>query len=490
MARRGLAGAPPRDERRLTVEKIGGTSMSRALELLDTVLIGSRQGPACYQRIFVVSAFAGMTNALLEHKKTAEPGVYGLFATMAGEARWSAALDDVGEAMRAVNAQLLSDATQLHIGNAFVDERIQGLRHCLLDLQRLCSYGHFQLTEHLHAVREMLAALGEAHSAHTLTLLLQHHGVNACLVDLTGWREDDHLPLDERIQRAFAGLDLGTQLPIVTGYAQCRDGLMREFDRGYSEVTFAAIASLLNAREAIIHKEFHLSSADPQLIGADKVRKIGRTNYDVADQLSNMGMEAIHPKAAKRLRQAGVPLRVTNAFEPQDPGTLIDVSTAARAGVEIVSGLALTRLELFEQDMVGVKGYDAAILDALARHRVRIVSKTSNANTIVHHIQAPASALVKVEADLAARFPLARISAQPVSLVSIIGRDLRGLKVMLRGLKALGAAGIEPIAMQECGRAVDVQFVLQPEDQATAIEVLHDAFFDTAAVRRGLSSAA
>jgi aspartate kinase len=323
-----------------------------------------------------------------------------------------------------------------------------------------------------------------------LTLLLQHHGVNATFVDLTGWRDGEQPDLDARITGAFQALDLSRQLPIVTGYAQCREGLMREFDRGYSEVTFAAIASLLRAREAIIHKEFHLSSADPRLIGVDAVRKIGRTNYDVADQLSNMGMEAIHPKAAKRMRQAGVPLRVANAFEPQDPGTLIDVSCATQAKVEIVSGLPLVRLEVFEQDMVGVKGYDAAILDVLARHRIRIVSKVSNANTIVHHIEAPTAALKQAECDLAERFPAARISATPISLVSVIGRDLSGLQVMLRGLKVLYAAGIDPLSTQECGRAVDVQFVLRREDQQQAVRVLHDAFFGSSAASFGLSSAA
>ena len=34
--------------------------------------------------------------------------------------------------------------------------------------------------------------------------------------------------------------------------------------------------------------------------------------------------------------------------------------------------------EFYDQDMVGVKGYDTEILDALKRHRVRIISKTSN----------------------------------------------------------------------------------------------------------------
>ncbi|MCO6062790.1 aspartate kinase, partial [Pseudomonas sp. MOB-449] len=75
---------------------------------------------------------------------------------------------------------------------------------------------------------------------------------------------------------------------------------------GYLDVTIAEQAAATGAREAIIHKEFHLSSADPNLVGVDKVVTIGRTNYDVADQLSNLGMEAIHPRAARTLRRAGI----------------------------------------------------------------------------------------------------------------------------------------------------------------------------------------
>src|SRR3546814_8798014 len=62
--------------------------------------------------------------------------------------------------------------------------------------------------------------------------------------------------------------------------------MVRRYARGYTEMTFSRLAVLTGAREAIIHKEFHLSSADPRLVGEDKARKIGRTNYDVADQRS------------------------------------------------------------------------------------------------------------------------------------------------------------------------------------------------------------
>ncbi|MBL8992000.1 MAG: aspartate kinase, partial [Spirochaetia bacterium] len=64
----------------LTVEKIGGTSMSRFGEILDNLILGKRKGKDIYGRIFVVSAYGSVTNWLLEHKKTGENGVYTLFA--------------------------------------------------------------------------------------------------------------------------------------------------------------------------------------------------------------------------------------------------------------------------------------------------------------------------------------------------------------------------------------------------------------------------
>ncbi len=54
-----------------TVEKIGGTSMTAFDAVLDNILLRP-QNP--YNRIFVVSAYGGMTDALLECKKPVSPG--------------------------------------------------------------------------------------------------------------------------------------------------------------------------------------------------------------------------------------------------------------------------------------------------------------------------------------------------------------------------------------------------------------------------------
>ena len=443
------------------------------------MLIADRDAP--YGRIFVVSAFGGITNLLLEHKKSGEPGVYAAFASGDGDHGWLAALDRASDAMIEAHRAVLDHPGDLERADAFVRDRLVGARNCLIDLQRLCSYGHFRLEEHMLHTRELLSGLGEAHSAFVTTLMLQRVGIQARFVDLSGWRDTDQVTLEERITGAMAGVDPTTEMPIVTGYAQCTEGLMREFDRGYSEVTFSRLAALTGAREAIIHKEFHLSSADPNLVGADAVRKLGRTNYDVADQLSNLGMEAIHPKAAKTLRQSGVPLRVTNAFEPHDPGTLIDDQPAPTPAVEIVTGLNVFALELFEQDMVGAKGYDAFILEVLTRHRVRIVSKVSNANTITHYVDSSLKVLRRVEKDLAERYPSAQVSSRAVAMASAVGRDLEGLAVLSRGLNALAAAGLEAIGATQGPRPVDVQFILERTALAPGIKALHGALIEQTA---------
>lgn len=474
----GAAGARPRH----SVHKIGGTSMSAVDTVVGNIVIGGQDAAALYNRIFVVSAYSGMTDLLLEHKKTGEAGVYALYAGAednGGEA-WSDALARTGAAMHEKNRAVLDHPADIAQADRFVEARIAGLRSCLMDLRRLCSFGHFKLPEHLMAVREMLSGVGEAHSAHNLTLRLRRAGVEAVFVDLTGWRETGTKNLDQRIGDAFTAIDLARQLPIVTGYAQCEEGLVSLYGRGYSELTFSRIAVNTGAGEAIIHKEFHLSSADPKLVGAAAVRPVAETNYDVADQLSNMGMEAIHPSAAKGLRQAGIPLRIMNTFDPDDPGATIrgDLEATAPA-VEIITGLkGVFAFEFFEQDMVGVKGYDAAILEALKRHKVRIVAKTSNANTITHYLKGSAKAVKRVEQDLTRHFPTALIASRSLAVISIIGRDLRLRALGARVLGALDAADIEPLGFNDLLRKVDMQVMVREEDYDACIRVLHRALIE------------
>lgn len=463
-----------------TVEKIGGTSIADTEAVINNVLIGDRSGDALFDRIFVLSAYAGITDKLVEHKSSSAPGVYSLFASADSEWAWGDALSDVAQTMLQINAEIFDDDGNRQAADQFVRERIEGVRSCLIDLHRLSSYGHFNLPKHLQTVREMLASLGEAHSAHNTAILLNQLGVRARFVDLTGWRDDAHRSLDEQVTAGLADVDFHSTIPVATGYAHCEEGLVRQFGRGYSEVTFSRIAVLTGAREAIVHKEFHLSSADPDIVAGERLRTIGNTNYDVADQLSNMGMEAIHPSAAKGLRQAGIPLRIKNTFDPSDSGTVISSDYVSKSPrTEIVTGIReVYALEFFEQDMVRVKGYDATILDSLRRHRVRVITKSSNANTIVHYVEGSPKSIERVLTDLRDAFASADISTRRVSIVSAIGSDLNVQGLTMTAVDALSKAGIEILGLHQLLRNVDIIFVVKEPDYCRTIGALHQALVE------------
>lgn len=459
-----------------SVEKIGGTSMSNYAAVRDSIVFGQGHQGTLYQRVFVVSAYGGFTNKLLEDKKDGKPGVYGLFAGGFEDRSWLEALEAVRAEMYGKNAALFTDECSLRQANVFIGERLDNARTCLEDLQSLCRHGHFSVEDHLATVREMLSSVGEAHSAWNTAKLLERDGVNACFVDLTGWRSSEHMSLDERIITAFASIDLATQMPVVTGYAHSEDGLVGSFDRGYSEMTFSRIAVLTQAAEAIIHKEFHLSSADPGLVGEANAVPIGRTNYDVADQLANLGMEAIHPKAAKGLRQNGIPLRVKNTFEPEHSGTLITGDYVSDvACVEIIAGCkGVYALELFDQDMAGLVGeYDAEILATIRRFKARTVAKDINANTVTNYLATNLKTVKRIKNVLQQRFPEAEIRQQKVAIVSAIGSDMQVPGILARTVGALSQYDISVLAIHQSMRQVDMQFVVNEEDYDIAIKSLH-----------------
>lgn len=448
--------------------------------VLNNILIGGRTGKDLYRRIFVVSAYAGITDKLLECKHDGSPGVFSLYSQAGSDWSWGDALNDVAREMLEINARIFNDEGHRQTADQFVRERIEGVRSCLIDLHRLCSFGHFNLPEHLDTVKEMLASLGEAHSAYNTALLLNKLDVNARFVDLTGWRDDRQPSMDERIVASFAEIDTDSAIPIATGYTHCDAGVVREVGRGYSEITFSRIAVLTGAREAIIHKEYHLSSADPAILREEKARVIGQTNYDVADQLSNMGMEAIHPGAAKGLRQANIPLRVRNTFDPGADGTVISSEyVSEKPCVEIIAGTrTVFALQFFEQDMVGVKGYDASILETLKRHRVRVITKTSNANTIMHYLAGPPTAIRRVVNDLRDAFESATVTTSKVSIVSAIGSDLNVQGLTAKTVSALSSAGIEILGVHQLLRNVDIMFIVNESDYLDAIKVLHEALIE------------
>jgi aspartate kinase len=453
----------------ISVEKIGGTSMSRFDDVVRNIML--RDPKHVYGRVYVVSAYSGVTNQLLEHKKTGEKGIYAKFAS--GDA-YGTALDALTGKLKAINKELAPLGLDLAVADGFLEKRMGELKAYLDSMHHVLASGYLKRDDVLLAAREMLAAIGEAHSAFNSVAILKQKGVKAQFMDLTGFEDDEPWTIDERIHRSFQGVDLAGQVVVVTGYTKGVEGIMREFDRGYSEVTFSKVAVELKADEAIIHKEFHLSSADPEIVGAENAVPVGATNYDVADQLADVGMEAIHPKAAKPMEMAGIAIRLKNTFEPDHPGTLITKDfVGEKARIEVIAGTQkVTLVEIHDPSMVGTVGFDLGVMETFRKFGVSYILKATNANSITHVVWEKSATKAFLD-ELEAKYW--QVTVVPSAMVCVIGSNIAIPGVLSRATQVLAENKINVNAVSQSYRQVNMQFVIDRADYKKAISALNHA---------------
>lgn len=454
----------------LTVEKIGGTSMSQFKDVLSNIIIGKRTPDEYYNRIFVVSAYNNVTNWLLEHKKTGDPGVYIQFLE---NEDYSIGLDNLCQRLIAINKDFEEIGLDQTEAREFIEYRIKQAKVMLYSLSKVMASGYVNTEDICLAAREILASIGEAHSAWNSVNILNNNGITARFIDLCGFNDSLPLTIDERIAKAFDGIKFDKVLCVTTGYTKGTEGIMRAFDRGYTEVTFSKVAVQVKADEAIIHKEYHLSSADPGIVGVDKAIPVGRTNYIIADQLADIGMEAIHPKAAKPLELAGINIRIKNTFEPDHPGTLITREyVSPEPKVEIVSGTTkVVAVEIHDPMMVGEVGFDLRIMTHFAKYGVSYILKSTNANSITMVLWENPRTKELIE-ELQQHFYQVRTEA--VSIICVMGTNIAMPGFLYKASKALFERNINIESFGQSLRQVNMQFVIRRECYNEAVIALND----------------
>jgi aspartate kinase len=376
--------------------------------------------------------------------------------------------------LKAINKQYEPLGLDLAKADTFIEKHVKKAQSYLENLVDVLASGYVSKEGILQAAREILASIGETHSAFNLSNILQNKGLNAKFIDLGGFDDQRPFTIDQRIKDVFTTIDLKSCICIVTGYAKGTEGIMREFDRGYSEVTFSKIAQILKPTEAIIHKEYHLSTADPGVVGIDNCKPVGFTNYDIADQLADVGMEAIHPKASKPLEINGINLRIKNTFEPAHPGTLITkdyVSESKR--VEVITGYdKMLIIDVYDPLMVGNVGSDLQIMQIFFQHNVSYTFKATSANSISIVIWENDFSQAFID-DLEKKFE--KITVEKVAMVCLLGSNMDQPGLLAKSTEALARENINIVSAGMALRKVNIQFLIAQEHFKTAVIALNKA---------------
>ncbi len=192
-------------------------------------------------------------------------------------------------------------------------------------------------------------------------------------------------------------------------------------------------------------------------------------------------MEAIHPKAAKPMELAGIPIRLKNTFEPEHPGTLITKDyVGERARVEMVTGSdKVTLVEIHDPSMVGTVGFDLGIMEIFCRHDISYILKATNANSIAHVLweNSVTPALI---AELEARYQV--VTVKNSAIVCAIGSNISIPGVLARAAQALADAQINVNCVSQTLRQVNMQFIIERSDYKKAIIALNHSLCVTPGV--------
>ncbi len=455
-----------------TVEKVSGSSMAAFDEVLDNIILRPEQ-KSPYNRIFVVPAYTGITDALLESSCGQEPGVFQYLLT--GDNKWERKLEEVAQRLLLVNDSLFADPMLRRKADTFILERVSRTKDWINGLIR----GHLIMNrEHWLEIREKLASIGEAHSAYNTALKAKRYGVNAKFIDSSRKQNETHQQRDRNVADSLLQRDLTKELPVVTAHRTSEVEKCFHNDRRYGDLTLSRIACLTNAKRAVIHKGNLLYSGDPSIVEPKEAVPIRQSNYQVAKEFTAISKETIHPIALKELSKKNIELQVKCTFNPEHPGTLITNDSKAKGEkIEIVTGMeGVCHLEVVQTDhneeTERLKRQFKSIPNTTLLHQTMI------GNTFNCYFDCEMSSFGEILTRTKKLLPGAVTTVKQVALLSVFNIASHGNSALSLGRNALKEQGITPIYSHPSEEADCILFVVSGAQFTASVRALHSAFVE------------
>ena len=429
------------------------------------------------ERVVVVSATAGTTDALHAAARSAEAGD-------ADEA------ERIVTALAKAHANLVADLLGMKGGDVLQDiseltERTTGLLRSVA-LLRECT----------PRTLDAIVSYGERISAPLVAGVLKARGVKAEAVSAEGLIVTDdafgHANPSLEETRARASKDLvprlrGGLVPVVTGYiAATADGVTTTLGRGGSDYSAAVIAAAIDADELRIYTDVSgVMSADPRIV--PDAKPLAKMSYAEAAELSYFGAKVIHPRTVLPAIEARIPVKILNTFAPNDPGTTITADPVFDGSVvKATTSLGdLGLLNVQGAGMSGVPGFAARVFDTAAAEQISVlmISQSSSENSIC--LVVPDSATQRLRTALERMFSaelrrhdVERVDVEsPVAIVAAVGEGMRGTPgVAARVFGALGRARVNVMAIAQGSSELNISLVVGEADRDKAVKAIHDEF--------------
>ena len=401
------------------VVKFGGTSVANYSAMLNCCHIMAQQTE---RRIMVVSAPAGITNALVS------------LAYQADNDTRQQILSDIQVTVESILTDCLSQQLQL------IDELARETHQLVSELVQFVINANAAMSE---AQIDRLLSFGERLSSLFCSYIFNHHygdtlGYRAINFDvrkvmITDNRFGQANPLCEaiaaQVRQQLSPL-LASKCVITQGFiGSTQDGSTTTLGRGGSDYTAALLSEAINAQRCEIWTDVAgVYSTDPRL--DPTAVPLLELSYDEAAEMANFGAKVLHPATLAPTLRCNIPVFVGSSREPQYGGTLIVKDCQHEPSIRAITRRCDQELvTIHTPQMKGASGFLRQVFAVLDEHDISVDLITTSEVAVALTFDKPLHTSVNQEKNAQAINQLKEIAHvdidKQLDLVTVVGNHLQ-----------------------------------------------------------------
>ena len=290
--------------------------------------------------------------------------------------------------------------------------------------------------------------------------------------------EETNRELEERLAH--------TERAVIPGfYGSAKDGSIRTFSRGGSDITGSIVARAIHAD--LYENWTDVSGflvADPRIVEDPEV--IETITYKELRELSYMGASVLHEDAIFPVRKEGIPIHIRNTNRPQDKGTLI-VENTCRKPRHIITGIAgkkgFCSMYIEKAMMNSEVGFGRKVLGVLEEQGISFEHMPSGIDTMtvfIHQTEFMAHEQQVIAGIHRAAAPDFIDLESDLALVAVVGRGMKGSRgTAARVFAALAHARINIKMIDQGSSESNIIVGVRNENFEEAIRAIYDVFVTT-----------
>lgn len=458
--------------------KFGGTSVATGKNIRHVAkLIANNRNEDC-AIVAVVSALEGITDQLIQAAEEAKKGNRDYIQKTQQEilerhsttAKETIRNDQIREKTEQILKARIDELKQVLTGIVYVGELTPKSRDTVI------SYGEKLATPLVSGALKDLGLKSEHLTGGEAGIVTDSNfGEAGLLMNVTKYQ----------VKKNLEPLLKNGAVPVLTGFiAATQNGETTTLGRGGSDYTATIIGAALSADEVWIWTDVNgLMTADPKIVSSAKT--INELSFQEATELTIFGAKAMHPRALEPARKEGIPVRIRNVFNPDNPGTLIKKEQKVKQkdgvkAVTLVKNVAV--ITVSGAGMVGAPGTAAKVFEVLGKENINILmisQSVSEANiSLVIQRSLLERAVNTLEIALLGRDFIREItSEEDVCVVAVLGAGMKGMPgVASRIFTAVAKEGINVRMIAQGSSELNVSFVVKENDGEETVQAIHKEF--------------